>query len=109
MNEAFLVKIANNNVMPTLRQFQWYQCFGAQVYLVAFEKANDAITSERSILAKISIIKVFPYRGESVNTYILGSRYMWWQETNNNTRAHTHTHEITTVSLAAHVRRGLIT
>ena len=29
-NEAFLVKIANSNVMPTLRGFRWYPYFGAQ-------------------------------------------------------------------------------
>ena len=28
--EAFLVKIANGNVMPTLRGFRWYPYFGAQ-------------------------------------------------------------------------------
>ena len=32
LNEAFLVKIANSNVMPTctLRGFRWYPYFGAQ-------------------------------------------------------------------------------
>ena len=35
-------------------------------------QANDAIASERSILAKIRIIKVFPCRGEQVRTYISG-------------------------------------
>ena len=28
-NEAFLVKIAESNVMPTLREFRWYQYFVA--------------------------------------------------------------------------------
>ena len=27
---VFLVKIANSNVMPTLRGFRWYPYFGAQ-------------------------------------------------------------------------------
>ena len=30
LNEEFLVKIANSNVMPTLRGFRWYPYFGAQ-------------------------------------------------------------------------------
>ena len=30
-NEAFLVKIANSNVMPTLREFRWYLYFGSGV------------------------------------------------------------------------------
>ena len=29
--QAFLVKIANSNVMPTLHGFNWYLSFGAQV------------------------------------------------------------------------------
>ena len=29
--QAFLVKIANRNVMPTLHGFHWYPSFGAQV------------------------------------------------------------------------------
>ena len=30
LNEVFLVKIANSNVVPTLRGFRWYPYFGAQ-------------------------------------------------------------------------------
>ena len=30
LNEAFLVKIANSNFMPTLRGFRWYPYFVAQ-------------------------------------------------------------------------------
>ena len=52
-------------------------------------KANEAIASELSILAKIPIIKVFPCHDEHVRTYISGSRYAWWQKTTNR---HTDTH-----------------
>ena len=30
LNEAFLVKIVNSNVMPMMRGFRWYPYFGAQ-------------------------------------------------------------------------------
>ena len=33
---------------------------------------NDAVASEPSILAKITIIKVFPCRGEHLRTYYFG-------------------------------------
>ena len=42
-----------------------------------------------AFLTKITIIKVFPCRGEHVLTYISGSRRAWWQKTTNR---HTHTH-----------------
>ena len=31
LNEAFLLKIMNSNIMPTLCGFRWYPYFGAQV------------------------------------------------------------------------------
>ena len=40
VNEAFLVKIANSNFMPTLRGFRWYPYFVAQEQLVAFEASQ---------------------------------------------------------------------
>ena len=40
LNEAFLVKIANSNFMPTLRGFRWYPYFVAQEQLVAFEASK---------------------------------------------------------------------
>ena len=42
LNEAFLVKIANSNFMPTLHGFRWYPYFVAQEQLVASRQANDA-------------------------------------------------------------------
>ena len=54
--------------------------------------------SHDAFLAKIRIIKVFPCCGEPVRIhnyiYISGSRCAWWQKT--------------TVTLAAHARRGLV-
>ena len=32
-NEAFLVKIANSNVLPTLRGFRWYPYFVNEAFL----------------------------------------------------------------------------
>ena len=46
-NEAFLVKIANINVIPTYPGFSWYPYFGAHS-----RQANDAVASERSIFKK---------------------------------------------------------
>ena len=46
-------------------------------------QANDALPSESSNLAKITIINVFPCSGEHVRTYISGSRCAWWQKTTN--------------------------
>ena len=40
LNEAFLVKIANSNFMPTLCGFRWYPYFVAQEQLVAFEASQ---------------------------------------------------------------------
>ena len=44
-----------------------------------------------AFLAKTTIIKVFPCRGEQVRTYISGSRCAWWKKTTNR-HTHTHTH-----------------
>ena len=66
-------------------------------------QVNDAVALNEVYLAKISMIKLFPCRDEHVRTYILVSRYAWWQKTTNR-----HTHGTTTVTLAAHARRGLI-
>ena len=40
LNEAFLVKITNSNVMPTLRGFLWYPYYGAQEKSVAFQASK---------------------------------------------------------------------
>ena len=66
----------------------------------------------QAFLAKITIIKVFPCRGEHVRTYISESRYAWWQKiTNRHTHTHRHTHTRDNYSnpRCAHARRGLIT
>ena len=39
-DRSVLVKIANNNFMPTLRGFRWYPYFVAQEKLVAFEAST---------------------------------------------------------------------
>ena len=59
MNKVFLVKIANSIVMPMLCVSHWYTYFGAQVYLVIFEEASDAIAFERSSFRENHVIKVF--------------------------------------------------
>ena len=64
-----------------------------------------------AFLEKITIIKVFPCRGEHVRTYISGSRCAWWQKTTNrHTYTHTHTHTRDNYSnpRCTHARRGLI-
>ena len=58
----------------------------------------------QAFLAKITIIKVFPCRGEHVRTYISGSRCAWWQKTTNR---HTHKHGTTTVTLDACIRAAV--
>ena len=40
LNEAFSVKIANSNFIPTLRGFRCYPYFVAQEQLVAFEAST---------------------------------------------------------------------
>ena len=42
LNEAFIVKIAMSNFMPTVRGFRWYPYFVAQEQLVASRQASDA-------------------------------------------------------------------
>ena len=63
-------------------------------------QANDAVNSEQGIFSKNHDYKsFFPCRAEHVCTYISGARCAWWQKTTNR---HRHTHETTTVTLAAH-------
>ena len=72
-------------------------------------QANDAVASERSILAKITIIKVFPCRSEHVHTYISGSRCAWWQKiTNRQTATHTYTSDNYSNPRCVHACRGLM-
>ena len=95
LNEAFLVKIANNNFMPSLRGFRWYLYFVAQEQLVSGirgKQMTPAVASERSIFSKNpdynSYIKSFLCRGEHVCTYVPGCRCTRWQKTTNrHTRA----------------------
>ena len=54
MNEGFLVKITNSNVMPTLHGFRWYLYFEAQVRAV-----GGVVASEQSILNKNQAYKSF--------------------------------------------------
>ena len=64
----------NNIAMPMLCGFHWYLYFGAQVELVAFEEANEAIASERSILSKNQDSKSFICVAVNpLSTYISGS------------------------------------
>ena len=60
MKRFYIVKIANSNVMPTLRGFRWYPYFVAQEELVAFKasKMTPAVAFERTFSAKITIIIV---------------------------------------------------
>ena len=47
---------------------------------MAFEEANDAVVSERSIFSEIRIIKVFSlFRGIHIYLY-LGFKYTRWQK-----------------------------
>ena len=52
-HEAFLVKIANSNVMPTLRGFRWFPYFVALEYIVSGIRGKQMLrTSERSIFSE---------------------------------------------------------
>ena len=112
LNEAFLVKIANSNFMPTLCGFHWYPyfCSSGAVSGIRGKQMTPAVASEQSIFSKnndYNILNSFPCCGEYVRTYISGSRCMWWQKTmNRHTHTHTHTRGTTTVTIIIKIIRS---
>ena len=100
---SVLVKIVNNNFVPTLRGFHWYRvfCGSGTVSGIQGKQMTPAVAAERSVFSKNHDYNVSKrvFR-VAVNTYVYtcisGSRCTWWQKTTNR---RTHTHGTTTVTI----------